>query len=81
MKHHLVPADEIANESRIPYVAADPLHFARGLRRDVVEPAMRVERIVQTQRRNNRAPPDQRFGQMRSDEPVGSRDNYLDTFI
>jgi hypothetical protein len=81
MKHHLVPADEIAHESRIPYVATDPLHSAHGLRGDVVEPTVSVKRVVQAQRGNTRAARNKCFGQVRSDEPVGSRDNYCYTFV
>jgi hypothetical protein len=50
----------------------DPLEI-----RHVVEPAPRVEGVVLHERRHTGAGTRQGLGQVRSDEPVGTGDDYL----
>src|SRR5260221_13258726 len=72
VKHDFVAMYEAIDESCIANVATDKIDFPSDRFRQVVQPAMAVEGIVLSQSSNVGSCRNKRFGQVRTNEAVGS---------
>ena len=81
MKHDGLAAYDPVKEGTVANIAADELELASNLVRQVIQPPVAVERIVESQRRHIGAAANQRFSQMRAYEAIRPGDQYPLTLV
>src|ERR1700677_4527563 len=77
MQHRVAALHGGAHPIRISNVAREHLETAPYVRAAMVQPSPGIERVVQNEGTDIMTRAHQRLGQMRSDEPIGTRDQCL----
>ena len=77
MHHGVLALHRRPHEAVVADVARHHLDGIADLARAVVEPAPRIERVVEHHRAHVEAPPHQRFSEVRADETVGAGDEHI----
>ncbi len=77
MQHHFALADGSAYAAGVADVTGEYLELAANLRRAVVEPTTRAERVVHDERTHLVPPAYESLSEVRADEPVCARDQSL----